>query len=406
MLPEATRRLLVDKGCLPEDIWRGFDHDDGITRACTTGGACSAKTTLLNKFQQDAGNKGIYTVVVPEVATEHILAGITPFCSYSDPLWFQRQILLAIIEKENRLVSAFRGMKLPGDVSKLLITDRGTMDGEAYCGKIPYKHMLAELGTTPNIISNGRYRGVIHLVTAAIGAEKFYTLRNNSARSETLEQARALDERTRNAWVLHPHLRIVPNEEGGIDAKYRKFRSLMFELLGKPIPIEDERKFIVTVKALPTHTQVVDIEQYYIDTPEVGHERIRVRTQFGRPMYYRTRKIPVPGEKKSKNYESESLISESEFARLMRHLRSDRRPIKKQRLCFIHDYQYFELDYFQDFLTGLIMLEIELTKLNRLVSIPDFLEVIAEVTDDERYSNQNLADTGADLSFLKLNKAA
>jgi hypothetical protein len=33
-----------------------------------------------------------------------------------------------------------------------------------------------------------RYDGVFHLVTAAIGAEKFYTLANNTARSETPEQ--------------------------------------------------------------------------------------------------------------------------------------------------------------------------------------------------------------------------
>ena len=34
----------------------------------------------------------------------------------------------------------------------------------------------------------GRYDAVFHLVTAAQGAERFYTLENNQARSETPEQ--------------------------------------------------------------------------------------------------------------------------------------------------------------------------------------------------------------------------
>jgi hypothetical protein len=38
---------------------------------------------------------------------------------------------------------------------------------------------------------------VIHLVTAAIGAEKYYTTENNAARTETKEEARALDIKVR-----------------------------------------------------------------------------------------------------------------------------------------------------------------------------------------------------------------
>lgn len=38
-----------------------------------------------------------------------------------------------------------------------------------------------------------RYDAIIHLVTAAIGAEKYYTTENNAVRSENLQQARDLD---------------------------------------------------------------------------------------------------------------------------------------------------------------------------------------------------------------------
>jgi hypothetical protein len=39
------------------------------------------------------------------------------------------------------------------------------------------------------------------MVTAAIGAEKFYTLANNEARRESLAEAIEIDAKTRDAWV-------------------------------------------------------------------------------------------------------------------------------------------------------------------------------------------------------------
>mgnify|MGYP000930211056 FL=1 len=59
-----------------------------------------------------------------------------------------------------------------------------------------------------------RYDSVIFMNTAAKGAEKYYTLANNSARTETPEQARALDDKTLNAWIGHPSMVICPNVEG------------------------------------------------------------------------------------------------------------------------------------------------------------------------------------------------
>ena len=38
-----------------------------------------------------------------------------------------------------------------------------------------------------------RYNGIIHLVTTAIGAEKYYTSENNAARYETLDMAKEVD---------------------------------------------------------------------------------------------------------------------------------------------------------------------------------------------------------------------
>jgi len=60
-------------------------------------------------------------------------------------------------------------------------------------------------------LREGRYNAVYHLVTAAEGAEQFYTLENNAVRTETPELARELDNMTRTAWVGHPNLKIFDN---------------------------------------------------------------------------------------------------------------------------------------------------------------------------------------------------
>ena len=56
-----------------------------------------------------------------------------------------------------------------------------------------------------------RYDAVFHLVTAAIGCEEFYN-HGNEARSETVEEAKILDKKTRKTWLGHNHLRVIDNK--------------------------------------------------------------------------------------------------------------------------------------------------------------------------------------------------
>ena len=44
------------------------------------------------------------------------------------------------------------------------------------------------------------------MISAAKGAEKFYTLENQTSRSEDIETARMLDTKSAEAWVGHPNV--------------------------------------------------------------------------------------------------------------------------------------------------------------------------------------------------------
>lgn len=45
-------------------------------------------------------------------------------------------------------------------------------------------------GLDERALRDGRYDGILHLVTAACGAEEHYTLENNETRSESVEEAK------------------------------------------------------------------------------------------------------------------------------------------------------------------------------------------------------------------------
>jgi hypothetical protein len=71
--------------------------------------------------------------------------------------------------------------------------------------------MLSELQLDEVALRDHRYDCIVHLVTAAKGAEQFYTLENNSTRTEGLDLARQLDTAVMNAWVGHASLQVIDN---------------------------------------------------------------------------------------------------------------------------------------------------------------------------------------------------
>ena len=74
---------------------------------------------------------------------------------------------------------------------------------------------------TNEVEMRDHYGAVFHLVTAAKGAVEFYTLANNAARTETPEEAAALDDKLIDAWSGHPHFRIIDNSTGFDDKMKR-----------------------------------------------------------------------------------------------------------------------------------------------------------------------------------------
>ncbi len=103
----------------------------------------------------------------------------------------------------------------------VIISDRSAIEPSAYVGTDKVRSILSQFGRKFEDVRDS-YDLVLHLTTAAKGAEEFYTLENNAARSESAEDAIALDDRMLQVWEGHPNRIVIDNSEKGFDAKLKK----------------------------------------------------------------------------------------------------------------------------------------------------------------------------------------
>eukprot|EP01031_Cornospumella_fuschlensis_P025448 gene25448-30727_t len=103
----------------------------------------------------------------------------------------------------------------PG-VPVVILLDRAGMDVKAYAtSESTWHEILRRCNLTEEALIR-RYDLVCHLVSAAHGAEEFYSLANNEARTEGMKDARELDNRTRINWSTHPFHHVIHNSPGFI----------------------------------------------------------------------------------------------------------------------------------------------------------------------------------------------
>ena len=253
-----------------------------VHRVVLTGGPCGGKSTIMSDLIQMLKARGYLVFTMPEIATQvrPALEGptlpspppnniATQMFQWSDgkmwddfsaqgpeddAVWASLQTTLTKVQmviEDSILHMAYRSLAKrrhepnpPNGVVVLL--DRGVIDNVAYCTPEAWSMVLEELGTTTARLRDGRYDHIIHLVTAANGAEPFYSLEQAgqegeggevSARTESVEQARELDVQTLDAWSGAKNHWIVGNEQ--VEDSFEKKREKVKDILG--MILGDER---------------------------------------------------------------------------------------------------------------------------------------------------------------------
>ena len=353
-----------------------------------TGGPCAGKTTGLSYIEQCLTKIGYKVVILNESATELILNGLN-YTDCKNQLEFEYNIMKLQIEKE-KLYERFC-KKLPQN-KVILICDRGIMDCKSYIDNDGFKALLERL-KVDEIQIRDNYDAVFHLVTAAKGAEEFYTIENNAARYESIAEAIESDSKNMDAWIGHPHFRAIDNSTN-FELKMKRLFNEICAFLGEPQPLEIERKFLIKrpdiakLEALK-HCRKVDIIQTYLQRDEGEDERrIRQRGLNGSYIYTVTTKSSLSDIKR---IETERRITIEEYLQLLNDCDTTLHPIRKTRYLLMANNQYFEIDIYPHSKEHAIM-EIELTNENDKISPPDFIEIVKEVTDDKSFSNRSLAE--------------
>jgi len=359
-------------------------------RIVLTGGPCGGKTTAMSRIAERLEGLGYRVFMVPETPTMLFQGGfslhdVTP----AQIVALETVLLRTVMNTED----SFRDIaEVYGD-DTVFLCDRGMMDTKAYVSPEMWSTILSNLGQSEVQIRDQRYEAVIHMVTAAIGAEDFYTLANNTARTETPEQARVLDKKTQDAWVGHPHLRVIDNHSD-FDDKVREANAAVCRIVGVPEPQEDERKFLVaSVGEIPVKSVTVDIEQRYLLTDEPGaEERVRKRGRDNSFVYTHTiKRRKGPGSAA----ELDRMISPADHLMALERRDPTCAPIFKKRTCFVWKGNYFELDEYTTWTPEggghLTILEVELEDLNAQIELPPFVKIEREVTAEKGFSNREIA---------------
>lgn len=356
-----------------------------------TGGPCGGKSSALSYLLQKLLERGFYPLFPSESPTQLMTGNLSPLTGAFSNRTFQRAVIKTMKDQLETFQQAARECTHP---KPIIIPDRLFADAEVYCDSLEiYESILREIGISGKVEArDGFCDGVFHLRTAALGAEAFYTTANNAARRETLEEARIMCERTLDAWVGHPHLRVIDNSTD-FAGKLKRLDQEICSLLGVPVPIEIEKKYLcapVDITKLPVKVQKININQSYLYSADPSVVlRVRKRGQYESSLYFRTEKRYLgPG----KNVETEHRISATDYETGVHFQLPGTRLIKKDRHCFIYENQYFEFDVIPIGDKVIYLLEIELTEETQVPQLPPFISVLEDVTDDERYTNRAMAD--------------
>mmetsp|Transcript_6933 Transcript_6933/g.17217 ORF Transcript_6933/g.17217 Transcript_6933/m.17217 type:complete len:729 (-) Transcript_6933:380-2566(-) len=323
------------------DKWNGSEEADGQTprvfKIALTGGPCAGKTSSLSTIADHFRGIGWRVYISREAATVLLGGGINFATLGSEQVYeTQKSIVQVMLTLEDAYTSICKAGEK--DDKCLVICDRGVMDASVYCDQTTWKRILSDLKMDHSDVCDARYDAVLHLVTAADGAEDHYNLDSNEegVRQETPEQARELDRKTSAAWSSHPSLIFIDNSTD-FNGKLSKTLAAVCNAVGVIAPSVrvQRRKFLVSRANLaraPFPVSTSDCEYTYLRSFDGMQHRLRRRTMEGNFLYTHIRRsLGANGE----YCDLKRNINRRQYLELLAHQDPDRMLIRLVRQSFV-----------------------------------------------------------------------
>lgn len=137
-------------------------------------------------IQKSFTAKGFKVLVVPEAARTLISGGASIYSTSFTPSEgkeFQKTLMNLQIQLED----SFQNFASLTQEPTIMLIDRGLMDGSAYVPAEQWNGLMEDMELKTEDISDNRYDAIIHMVTAADGAESIYS---DNERYESVEEAK------------------------------------------------------------------------------------------------------------------------------------------------------------------------------------------------------------------------
>ncbi|XP_075146739.1 TRPL translocation defect protein 14-like [Haematobia irritans] len=376
--------------------------DKRVYRIVLTGGPSGGKTTGQSRLSTFFENLGWKVFRVPETATV-LLSGGIKFSDLTEKeiYKFQENLVRTMMQIENTYFQLGKSSTR----NCLIICDRGFMDASAYISKDKWEKMMMTNNWHAIEMRDNRYNQVIHLVSAAHGAEEFYSIDGHASRSEDVDLARHLDNKCAEAWVGHPYFDVIDNSTN-FETKMNRLIETVCQTVGIHIAdrfLPTSRKLLFLVANIPGDGefppfQDFEVEHRYLQSsaPHV-QVRLRKRGQNNRWSYEQTI-IYNPNGHDASRIEVKAQLTKKIYLKLLAQRDKSHAAIYQKRRCFLVNNQYFQLDIFKEINSnprckGLILLETYSSQSGEVLlnCLPKFLSIVKEVTGDPDYCMFNLS---------------
>ncbi|ESL09783.1 hypothetical protein TRSC58_02492 [Trypanosoma rangeli SC58] len=396
-------------------VHKKLKRNHRVFRICLTGGPCAGKSTFLTQLQAKMPQRTGYKVFcVPEAATLLVAGGM----EWNGDLIEQQQ--LALLRVQLALEDQLYNVAMACGVPSIVISDRGTMDGSAFCSKEIFTRIVKRLNVSVEVLRD-RYDAVIHFVTAACGAREYYNM-DNPARYESIEEAVESDKKLRQVYIGHPMLRIIDNSTA-FEEKMERGLALVGQIIGQKFSMRNTSYYLLRhcPKKLPVRSVASTLTITVLCNSHINDIRLLIRREHpsGECMYLfnsiRSLDKCSPSQQRGGSEGSimrdaslapheeiqamqsalmgtmesdhraknEQRISGREYAILMRHRDAQRRDVVLNAVQFLHDNARYEVTTIVEpsWAAGKQALTLECDEEEK-VTFPSFVEVDREVPID------------------------
>lgn len=357
-----------------------------IFRICLSGGLQSGKRTAAEKLNEYLTSLGMKVFVVPDCSVVSETAGIDPL-KWQGPKEDQLRALIAFMKMLKSMEDYFLSIARDEiDKDAVVISLLGAAEIQSRVSAELWEAMLAETGWTTSTLREKRYDAVLHLVTAADGAQEHFEGKGISA-----EEARQLDRKVTECWTGHPEyliIRNLPNQD--FEQKINSCVAAVGKLVGQPTPIKYCQKFLIEVQQgekieFPEELKIAEhhLTEVFLRSTRVDSQvRMSRQTAGGVSRFIYSCRTPTADGKQT---EVQRQITAQDYLEYMPYILPETAPVEKNVYSFTMQDVVYQLEEVVSLQPAVYILRVHGDQSLQQSQLPSFLKAKEDITRSQEF---------------------